>query len=97
MKIRYKIRDHKGERRVVDDRFPIVIGAGPIADIRIPDLESDLEAAYIGLSNKRPFVQAGQSEVAVHYNGQRLVGSAWLMHADTLEIGAESSVSMSDV
>ena len=88
MKTLYKIRDHKGERTVVEDRFPIIIGAGPSADIRIPDLKNDEEAAYIALSNKRPFVQAGQSEAAVQYNGQRLVGSTWLLHADTLEIGS---------
>ncbi len=88
MKTLYKIRDHKGERTLVEDRFPIIIGAGPTADIRIADLKKDAEAAYIGLSNERPFVQAGQSEVSVQYNGQRLLSSAWLMHADTLEIGS---------
>jgi formylglycine-generating enzyme required for sulfatase activity len=84
----FKIRDHKGERTVAEDRFPIVIGAGPTADIRIPDLKKDEETAYIGLSNKQPFVQAGQSETAVLYNGQALTGSAWLLHADTLQIGS---------
>ena len=56
MKIVYKIRDHKGERTVAEDRFPIIIGAGPGVDIRIPDLKKDEETAYIGLSNNRPFV-----------------------------------------
>jgi hypothetical protein len=88
LKILYKIRDHKDERTISEDRFPIIIGAGPSADIGVNDLKADEEAAYIGLSNKRPFVQAGQSEVSVQYNGQRLEGSAWLMHADTLEIGS---------
>ena len=88
MKIIYKIKDPKGERTVDEDRFPIIIGAGATADIRIPDLKTDAEAAYIGLSDKRPFVQTGQSEIAVQYNGQALAGSAWLLHADTIEIGA---------
>ena len=88
MKILYKIRDHRGERTIVEDRFPIIIGAGSSVDIRIPDLKNEEEVAYIGLSNRRPFVQAGQSEVSVQYNGQELVGSAWLLHADTLEIGS---------
>jgi len=88
LKILYKIRDHEGERTVSEDRFPIIIGADPSADIGVNDLKADEEAAYIGLSNKRPFVQAGQSELSVQYNGQRLEGSAWLMHADTLEIGS---------
>ena len=88
MKIEYKIRDHRGERTIAEERFPIVIGAGPTVDIRIPDLKKDEETAYIGLSNQRPFVQAGRSEVVVQYNGQALVGSAWLLHADTIEIGS---------
>ena len=88
MKILYKIRDPRSERTVAEDRFPIIIGSGPTADIRIPDLKKDEETAYIGLSDKRPFVQAGQSEVAVQYNGRALAGSAWLLHADTIEIGS---------
>lgn len=88
MNILYKIRNHKGERTIADDGFPIIIGAGPTADIPVMDLKADVEAAYIGLSQKRPFVQAGQSEVTVLYNGQRLEGSAWLMDADNLEIGS---------
>jgi formylglycine-generating enzyme required for sulfatase activity len=88
LNILYKIRNHKGERTIADDGFPIIIGAGPGADIQVMDLKADAEAAYIGLSQKRPFVQAGQSEVTVLYNGQRLEGSAWLMDADNLEIGS---------
>jgi formylglycine-generating enzyme required for sulfatase activity len=84
----YKIRNHKGERTIAEDGFPIIIGAGPGTDIQVVDLKADAEAAYIGLSQKRPFVQAGQSEVPVLYNGQRLEGSAWLMDADNLEIGS---------
>ena len=88
MNILYKIRNHRGDRTIADDGFPIIIGAGPTADIQVMDLKADVEAAYISLSQKRPFVQAGQSEVKVRYNGQRLEASAWLMDADTLEIGS---------
>ncbi|MGD9228029.1 MAG: hypothetical protein PVF26_16095, partial [Desulfobacterales bacterium] len=88
MNILYKIRNHRGDRTVADDGFPIIIGAGPSADIQVMDLKADVEAAYIGLSQKRLFVQAGQSKVTVLYNGQRLEGSAWLMDADNLEIGS---------
>jgi formylglycine-generating enzyme required for sulfatase activity len=84
----YKIKNHKGERTLTEDGFPIVIGAGPGADIQVLDFKADAEAAYIGLSQNRPFVQTGQSEAAVLYNGQRLEGSAWLMDADHLEIGS---------
>ena len=88
MNILYKIKNHKGERTLAEDGFPIVIGAGPGADIQVIDLKADAEAAYIGLSQNRPFVQTGQPAVPVLYNGQRLEGSAWLMDADNLEIGS---------
>ena len=76
MKIIYKINDHQGERTVAEHEFPIIIGAGPTADIRIAGLKADAEAAYIGLSQNRPFVQAGPSEVEVRYNRQKLEDSS---------------------
>jgi formylglycine-generating enzyme required for sulfatase activity len=88
LNIRYKIRDVEGERSLSEDRFPIIIGAGPTADIRIGDLKTEAEVAYIGLSQKRPFVEVGQSDVAVQYNHRKLDDSAWLMHADLLKIGS---------
>ncbi len=88
MKIIYKIRDGRGERTLAEDGFPIIIGAGPTADIRITDLKADEEAAYIGLSQQRPFVQAGQSDVAVRYNQRKLDDSAWLMHGDIIDIAS---------
>jgi formylglycine-generating enzyme required for sulfatase activity len=88
LNIRYKIRDAEGERSVAEDGFPIIIGAGPTADIRLSDLKTEAEVAYIGLSQNRPFVQIGQSDVAVRYNHRKLKESDWLMHADLLEIGS---------
>ncbi|MBW2479586.1 MAG: PEGA domain-containing protein, partial [Deltaproteobacteria bacterium] len=88
MNIRYKIQDAAGERSLTEDSFPIIIGAGPTADIRISDLKTEAEVAYIGLSQKRPFVQVGQSDAAVQYNHRKLDDSAWLMHADLLKIGS---------
>ena len=76
------------ERTVADEAFPIIIGAGPTADIRVDDFTADTEAAYIGLSASRPFVQPGPAGVEVRYNHQKLEDSAWLMHGDILEIGA---------
>ena len=88
MKVRYKMRDGRGERTIAEDRFPLIIAAGPTADIRVADLKTDEEVAYIGLSQKRPFVQVGPSDVVVQYNHRKLEDSAWLMHADLLEIGS---------
>ena len=87
MKVLYKIREGSSERTLAEDGFPLIIGAGPTADIRVSDIKSDAQVAYIGLSQQRPFVQVGQSDVAVLYNHRKLEDSAWLMHEDLLEIG----------
>ncbi|MGD9350416.1 MAG: PEGA domain-containing protein, partial [Desulfobacterales bacterium] len=84
----YKILDPDGERTVAVSAFPIVIGTGATAAIKITGLKADAEAAYIGLSQQRPFVQAGQTDASVRYNGQELTRSEWLMHGDRLEIGS---------
>ena len=87
MTIAYTIIDPTGKRTIALSAFPIVIGAGPTATINLTGLKADGEAAYIGLSRQRPFVQAGPADVSVRYNGQELTGSEWLMHNDRLEIG----------
>ena len=80
--------DSRRERIIAEDEFPIIIGGGAAAHIRVDDLTNDVEAAYIGLSRNRPFVQAGQMAFDVRYNHRKLEDSAWLMHDDILEIGA---------
>jgi formylglycine-generating enzyme required for sulfatase activity len=87
LKVLYKVREGRRERTLAEDGFPLIIGSGPTADIRVTDLKTDAEVAYIGLSQQRPFVQVGQSGVAVQYNHRNLDDSAWLMHEDLLEIG----------
>jgi formylglycine-generating enzyme required for sulfatase activity len=88
LKVLYKIRDGRGERTLAEDGFPLIIGDGPTADIRSTDLKTDEEVAYIGLSQKRPFVQVGQSDVVVQYNHRKLDDSAWLMHGDIIDIAS---------
>ena len=88
MSVTYKIRDGSGERTVAEEKFPLIIGAGPTADIQVADLQPREAAAYIGLSQNRPFVQVGSSDVEVRYNHEKLNDSNWLMHADLLEIGS---------
>ena len=83
----YIIRDSQGERRLSVDDFPIVIGSGASADIRIADPGGEREMAYIGLSQAHPFVQAASAETPVLLNAQKLKGSAWLYHDDAVQIG----------
>jgi formylglycine-generating enzyme required for sulfatase activity len=82
-----KIRDSRGERSLQKHDFPIFIGGGPAAGIRIAGLAEHEEVAHIGLSEERPTVQAAQMGVPVWYNGERLEGSASLHHGDRLQIG----------
>jgi formylglycine-generating enzyme required for sulfatase activity len=88
LKIHYKIRDAEGERSIAEDEFPIIIGTGPTADIRVTGLRIDEEVAYIGLARQRPFVQAGPSDAAVQYNHRALKDSRWLMHDDIIDIAS---------
>ena len=81
MKNYFKIRDRQGERNVAEEDFPIVIGGGPNADIRVDGLGERQEAAYIGLSEGKPFVQAAETGIAVNYNQAELKGSVWLSPA----------------
>jgi formylglycine-generating enzyme required for sulfatase activity len=87
LNVLYKIREGSSERTIAEEGFPLIIGSGPTADIQIRDLKTDAQVAYIGLSQQRPFVQVGQSDVSVLYNHRKLDDSAWLMHEDLLEIG----------
>ncbi|MGD8668757.1 MAG: PEGA domain-containing protein [Desulfobacterales bacterium] len=84
---RYKIIDRRGERTVTPEAFPLIIGAGPTAAISISGLKPEAEVAFIDLSQQRPFLQAGRTDIFVRYNGQKLKGSVWLMHGDRVEIG----------
>ena len=88
LKSEYVIRDHTGERGLSIDDFPIVIGAGASADIRIEDRNADREVAYIDLAQAHPFIQAAPSETPLWYNGERLQSSAWLYHGDEIRVGS---------
>ena len=82
-----KIRDHEGERALREDDFPLLIGGGPGAGIRIEGLGVHEEAGHIGLSEGRPYVTSKEKGIPVWYNGQRLEGSVWLRQGDRLHIG----------
>jgi formylglycine-generating enzyme required for sulfatase activity len=88
LKFVYKIRDRNGERSLPEGNFPLVIGGNPAADIYLDGFNEQDEAAYIGLANDHPFVQAAESEITVLYNGMKLEGSVWLLHGDTLQVGS---------
>jgi formylglycine-generating enzyme required for sulfatase activity len=83
----YIIKDRDSERVISIDNFPIVIGGGAAAHIRIEDPDAAPQMAYIGLAQDHPFVQGAPSETAIRYNNQRLQGSAWLYHGDEIQAG----------
>ena len=88
MKFAYKIRELDQEREVAEENFPLVVGGPPSADILLKDLPVHTDAAYIGLADGHPFVQAADSETPVLLNDEKLQGSVWLYHGDTLRVGS---------
>jgi formylglycine-generating enzyme required for sulfatase activity len=88
VKVVYKIRELNQDREVAEENFPIVVGGSPSADILLKDLAAHADAAYIGLADGHPFVQAAESETVVLFNDKKLEGSVWLYHGDTLRLGS---------
>jgi hypothetical protein len=88
VKYGYKIRELNQDREVAEENFPIVVGGSPSADILLKDLAAYADAAYIGLADGHPFVQAAESETVVLFNDKKLEGSVWLYHGDTLRLGS---------
>jgi formylglycine-generating enzyme required for sulfatase activity len=88
VKVVYKIRELNQDREVAEENFPIVVGGSPSADILLKDLAAYADAAYIGLADGHPFVQAAESETVVLFNEKKLEGSVWLYHGDTLRLGS---------
>ena len=70
MNIRYKIRDAEGERSVAEDGFPIIIGAGPTADIRISDLKAELGFSVLFISHDMPLLMDIASHIGVLKDGR---------------------------
>jgi formylglycine-generating enzyme required for sulfatase activity/archaellum component FlaG (FlaF/FlaG flagellin family) len=84
----YIIRDHKGERLLSEQDFPLIIGCGSEADINTSDLQGNEEIAYIGFSRGHPFVQPAQPDNKIIYNNESLTESVWLFHDDRLTLGS---------
>jgi len=82
-----KIRDRQGERMLGRGDFPLLIGGGPAAGIRLGGLRAEEEAAQVGFSEGRLVVQSREGGIPVWHNGERLQGSVSLKNGDRLHIG----------
>ena len=80
------IHDIRGRRTCTDADFPLRIGRGSQADIRLPDDGTNTVFAIVGQSDFHVFVQPVAGAPPVVHNGEVLTGSRWLDHGDTLGV-----------
>ena len=80
------IHDIRGRRTCTDADFPLAIGGGAQADIRLPDMESDATFAFVARSESHIFVQPADEALLVLHNEQVLTDSRWLEHGDVLRM-----------
>jgi formylglycine-generating enzyme required for sulfatase activity len=85
------IHDIRGRRTCTDADFPLAIGAGSHADIRLPDTETGTTFAIVARSDSHIFIQPAADAPPVFHNDQLLSDSCWLEHGDVLRM-ANSSV-----
>jgi len=85
------IHDIRGRRTCTDADFPLAIGAGSQADIRLPDMETNATFAFVGQSESHIFIQPADEALPVVHNDQVLTDSRWLEHGDVLRM-ANSTV-----
>ncbi|GMQ75780.1 MAG: PEGA domain-containing protein [Gammaproteobacteria bacterium] len=85
------IHDIRGRRTCTDADFPLAIGAGSQADIRLPDMETNATFAFVGRSESHIFIQPADEALPVVHNDQVLTDSRWLEHGDVLRM-ANSTV-----
>ncbi len=84
----YRIRDHTGERVVLEGDFPIVVSGSPAAAIQVLNLIEWEEAAYIDLLEGRLYVRPAGMGIPVWRNREKLQGSTELSNGDTVSIGS---------
>jgi len=84
------IHDIRGRRTCTDADFPLAIGAGSQADIRLPDRETNATFAFVGRSESHIFIQPADDALPVIHNDQVLTDSRWLEHGDVLRIAGST-------
>jgi formylglycine-generating enzyme required for sulfatase activity len=85
------IHDVRGRRTCTDADFPLAIGAGPHADIRLPGAEGAAVYAFVARSDAHIFIQPAEQAPPVYHNEEPVTESRWLAHGDVLRI-AESTL-----
>ena len=85
------IQDIRGRRTCTDADFPLRIGAGADADIRLPEGQANTTFAFVARSESHIFVQPAQESPPIFHNEQVITDSRWLEHGDVVRI-ADSSI-----
>jgi formylglycine-generating enzyme required for sulfatase activity len=80
------IHDIRGRRTCTDADFPLAIGAGSQADIRLPDMGENTTFAFVARSDLHIFIQPASEAYAVYHNDERVSESRWLEHGDVLRV-----------
>jgi formylglycine-generating enzyme required for sulfatase activity len=100
------IHDIRGRRTCTDAEFPLAIGGGSQADIRLPDTQESVTFAFVGRSESHIFIQPADESLPVIHNDKIVSESRWLEHGDVMrmasstvryEAGATSITFMVDV
>lgn len=82
------VRDELGTRFYDASDFPLSIGRGDGADLRLPGLGPNTTIAFIGLQEGAAFVQSAASGIPVFCNERLVESSRWLESGDTIRIDA---------
>ena len=80
------IHDIRGKRTCTDADFPLAIGGGSQADIRLPDMQVDTTFAFVARSDSHIFIQPADEALPVFHNEHILTESRWLAHGDVLRM-----------
>jgi hypothetical protein len=80
------IHDARGKRTCSSAGFPLRIGEGAEADIRLPGFSGDAVHVFLGISDGHVFAQPAGDSASVYLNEQPLGDSHWLAHGDTLRV-----------
>ncbi len=62
------IHDIRGKRTCTDADFPLAIGGGSQADIRLPDIQADTTFAFVARSESHIFIQPADEALPVFHN-----------------------------
>ena len=80
------VRDASGGRQYEAGDFPLRVGSGEAADIRLPGLTSGETLAFLGMEAGELFVQPAREGIPLLLNEKPVTESLWLRDGDILRL-----------